>query len=131
MGHCPGPEHFPSLGVPCLDLSLPRAGAMEYSLGAQHPEGCGGWEDPETSICLPLVSPSPTSFSHFPGRHQKAISPEPALTDPASVCLKPPPSLSPSSGPLILHALSHPEKLNQQPGRQLPSAEHKAGIQKS
>lgn len=122
---------LPIPGSPILDLSLSRAGAMEYFLGAQHPEGCGGREDPETSICPPLTSHNPTSSSHFPGRHQKAISLEPALMDPASVCLEPPPSLFPSSSPLPLHALSHKGKLSQQPGRQLPSAEHKVGIQKS
>ena len=76
-------------------LSAQGLGAMGHFLVVQLPEGCGERKDLETSICLPLVSHSPTLSSNLPGRHQKAVSPEPALTDPASVCLRPPSSRHP------------------------------------
>lgn len=90
----------PVLGSPGpAPLSAQGLGAKGHFLGAQLPEGCGERKDPETSTCLPLVSHSPTWSSNLPGRHQKAISPEPALTDPASVCLRPPTSPHPQQQP--------------------------------
>lgn len=122
----------PVLGSPRpAPLSAQGLGAMGHFLGAQLPEGCGERKDPEASTCLPLVSHSPTWSSNLPGRHQKAISPEPALTDPASVCLRPPTSPHPQQQPPASPCPPHPAKPTQQPGAQLPSADHKAGVHKS
>lgn len=79
------PGVLPAPGSPMpRPLSAQGLGAMGHILGEQLAEGCGGRKDLETAICLSPVSHSPTSSSNFPGRHQRATSPEPAWMDPAS-----------------------------------------------